>query len=164
VFHTLSLIGSPLVMGIVAIVVAVILAVKREWIILSGWVVAFVGGSLLGRFLQALVVRPRILGGRAVLGDGTFTLPTGHAFGSLIGFGLLSYLLVTFVVKGRAAATVVIGSAAILIFVVGLSRLYLGALYFSDIIGIYASGVVWLAACISGIEIARTFRDRPPLL
>ena len=163
-FHMLSLIGSPLVMGIVAIVVAIILTVKREWIILSGWVVAFVGGSLLGRFLQGLVVRPRLVSGEEVLGGGTFTLPTGHAFGSLIGFGLLAYLLVRFVVKGTTAATGVITTAATLIVVIGISRLYLGALFFSDIIGIYASGVVWLAACISGIEIARSFRDRTPLL
>jgi len=162
VAHTLSLIGSPLVMGVVAIVVAAILAVKREWIILSGWIVAFIGGTLLGRFLQLLVVRPRILAGREVLGDSAFTLPTGHAFGSLIGFGLLSYLLVIFVVKGKAPRTGVIATAAVLVVVIGVSRLYLGALYFSDMIGIYASGVVWLAVCISGVEIARTFQERPP--
>ncbi|MEP6905190.1 MAG: bifunctional DedA family/phosphatase PAP2 family protein, partial [Gemmatimonadales bacterium] len=156
IFHTLSLIGSPLVMGILAVVVGALLAMKREWVVLSGWLAAFVGGSLLGKFLQALVVRPRLLSGQEVLGDGTFTLPTGHAFGSLIGYGLVAYLIVTLIVKGREGRTAVIGVAATLIVVTGISRLYLGALYFSDIIGIYASGVVWLAACITGIEIART--------
>ena len=63
VLHTVSLAGSPLVMGILALVVGIILAVKREWLVLAGWIVAFCGGSLLGRFLQALFERPRIEGG-----------------------------------------------------------------------------------------------------
>jgi len=163
-FHTVSLAGSPLVIAVIAMIVAAILAVKREWIILSGWLIAFLGGSLLGRFLQALVVRPRTVGGRELLSGDTFTLPTGHALGSLVGYGLLAYLLVAFIVKRRAVATAVIVVASTLVVAIGFSRLYLGVLYFSDMIGMYAAGVVWLAACITGIEIARSLRDRPPLL
>ena len=50
---------------------------------------------------------------------------------------------------------VIVVAAATLILAIGFSRLYLGMLYFSDIIGMYAAGGVWLAACITGIEIAR---------
>ncbi len=153
--HTVSLAGSPLVMAVIASIVAAVLAVKREWIILSGWLIAFLGGGMLGRFLQALVVRPRTTRGRELLSGDVLTLPTGHALGSLVGYGLLAYLLAAFVVKRRAGATAVIAVAATLVLAIGFSRLYLGALYFSDIIGMYAAGVVWLAACITGIEIAR---------
>ena len=152
-FHDVSLAGSPLVIGVLAIVVAVILIVKREWIILSGWLAAFYGGSLLGRVLQAFVQRPGMRSG-AIFG-GTLGLPTGHAMGSLIGYGLLAYLLVGFVVKRRSAQTAIVAAAAVLIVLIGFSRLYLGALYFSVMIGMYAAGVVWLATCITGIEIAR---------
>jgi membrane-associated phospholipid phosphatase len=38
---------------------------------------------------------------------------------------------------------------------IGLSRLYLGVHYFSDVVGGYAAGVLWLSACISGLEVAR---------
>jgi undecaprenyl-diphosphatase len=141
------------VIGVLAIAVAVILIVKREWIILSGWLAAFYGGSLLGRVLEAFVQRPGMRSG-AIFG-GTLGLPTGHAMGSLIGYGLLAYLLVGFVVKRRSAQTVIVATAALLIVAIGFSRLYLGALYFSVMIGMYAAGAVWLAACITGIEIAR---------
>ena len=155
IFHYLSLIGSPLVVGGLAVVVGVVLAVRREWIILSGWLAAFYGGSLLGRILEALVRRPRSQGAEALLGGTTFSLPTGHALGSLVGYGLLAYLLVGFVVKRRSAQTAIVVVAATLVLAIGFSRLYLGVLYFSDIIGMYAAGGVWLAACITGIEIAR---------
>lgn len=159
-FHYVSLAGSPLVIGVLAIVVAVILAVKREWIILAGWLAAFYGGGLLGRLLEAFVQRPasqvtEVFGG-------TLGLPTGHALGSLIGYGLLAYLLVGFVVKPRSLQTTIVVVAAVLVVAVGFSRLYLGALYFSVMIGMYASGVVWLAACITGIEIARRQRRLTP--
>ncbi len=45
-------------------------------------------------------------------------------------------------------------SAAILIVAIGLSRLYLGVHYLSDVIGGYAAGVLWLSACITGFEIS----------
>jgi undecaprenyl-diphosphatase len=50
---------------------------------------------------------------------------------------------------------VIVVAAVTLVLAIGFSRLYLGVLYFSDIIGMYAAGGVWLAACVTGIEIAR---------
>ena len=37
-------------------------------------------------------------------------------------------------------------AAALLILAVGISRLYLGVHYFSDLVGGYAAGLLWLAA------------------
>jgi undecaprenyl-diphosphatase len=45
-----------------------------------------------------------------------------------------------------------------LILAIGVSRLYLGVHYFSDVVGGYAAGVLWLSACISGVEVARRWR------
>jgi membrane protein DedA with SNARE-associated domain/membrane-associated phospholipid phosphatase len=155
IFHYVSLVGSPLTIGVIAALVGAVLVVKREWIILSGWLAAFYGGSLLGRILEALVRRPRSRGAEALLSGTTFSLPTGHALGSLVVYGLLAYLLVGFAIKRRRAQTAIVVVAATLILAIGVSRLYLGVLYFSDIILMYAAGGVWLAACITGIEIAR---------
>jgi undecaprenyl-diphosphatase len=162
IFHDLSLAGSPLVMAVMALVVAVVLAFKREWIIFSGWLAAFYGGSLLAKILEALVRRPRLQGTPLLVDTDTLRLPTGHAFGSLVGYGLLTYLVVVFLVKQRVWRAIVVGVGAAAILAISFSRLYLGVLYFSDIVGVYAAGVVWLATCISGIEIARG-EHRPTL-
>ena len=37
----------------------------------------------------------------------------------------------------------------------GGGRLYLGVHYFSDVVGGYAAGVLWLSACITEVEIVR---------
>jgi membrane-associated phospholipid phosphatase len=161
-FHYVSLAGSPLVIATLAIVVGAVLAARREWIILSGWLAAFYGGSLLGRVLEAFVRRPRSQGSAALLGGATLSLPTGHALGSIVGYGLLAYLLVGFVVRRRSVQTAIVVFSGILIVAIGFSRLYLGVLYFSDIVGMYSAGTVWLTACITGIEIARRQRRLTP--
>jgi undecaprenyl-diphosphatase len=48
-----------------------------------------------------------------------------------------------------AACTVV------LVLLIGLSRMYLGVHYFSDVVAGYAAGTVWLTACITGLEVVR---------
>jgi undecaprenyl-diphosphatase len=78
--------------------------------------------------------------------------------GSLIGYGMLAYVLMLLWIHGRSAQIVVALGAALLIVAIGLSRLYLGVHYFSDVVGGYAAGVLWLSACISGVEVARRWR------
>jgi putative acetyltransferase len=59
-----------------------------------------------------------------------------------------------------ACDTIEPGGAGIL--TIGLSRLYLGVHFLSDVIGGYAAGAVWLAASVTGIEIARRQRGHAP--
>jgi len=49
-----------------------------------------------------------------------------------------------------------------LILAIGLSRLYLGVHYFSDVVGGYAAGVLWLSTCVSGLEVARRWVTAQP--
>jgi PAP2 superfamily len=75
--------------------------------------------------------------------------------GSLIGYGLLGYAVAFLWIHRRRAQLSVVLVAALLVVAIGLSRLYLGVHYFSHVVGGYAAGVLWLSACISGLEVAR---------
>jgi undecaprenyl-diphosphatase len=75
--------------------------------------------------------------------------------GSFVGYGMLAYLLITFWARKNSTRVLIAFAAALLVLAVGFGRLYLGLHYFSDVIGGYAAGAVWLMACISGVEIAR---------
>jgi undecaprenyl-diphosphatase len=63
-------------------------------------------------------------------------------------------------IRGRSAQIAAVLGAALLIVAIGSSRLYLGVHYFSDVVGGYAAGVLWLSACISGLEGLRSQRVR----
>lgn len=157
VFHYVSLAGSPLVMGILALAGTAVLLFRRQWLFASGWLAAFVGGGLLDRVLKVLIRRP-VLRGAAQPGGETFNFATGHALGSIIGYGMLAYLLIVFVARDRNTAIAVVIASTTAVVLVGVAQLYLGILYFSYLIGGYAAGAVWLSACVTGIEIARRQR------
>lgn len=151
---SVSLIGSPVAMAILAVVVAIVLAARRQWILLGGWAGVFAGGGLLDWTLKIVIQRPRPSGAAAFLHGESFSFPSGHAMGSLFGYGMLAYLVARFYVHTRRARLTIIVAAAVLIVAIGLSRLYLGVHYFSDVVAGYAAGLVWLLSCISGVEVA----------
>jgi undecaprenyl-diphosphatase len=43
---------------------------------------------------------------------------------------------------------------------IGLSRIYLGAHYLTDVLGAIAVGLAWLAFCWTGVETLRKWRGR----
>jgi undecaprenyl-diphosphatase len=44
---------------------------------------------------------------------------------------------------------------------IGLSRIYLGAHYLTDVVGAIAVGLAWLAFCWTGVETLRKWRGAP---
>jgi len=162
VFNAISLLGSPVMLTILALAVALLLAARREWIVLAGWLAAFAGGGLLDVVLKLVIRRPRPPGAAAFLQHFSWSFPSGHAMASLIGYGMLAYVLTLLWIHRRSAQIAVVLGAALLIIAIGFSRLYLGVHYFSDVVGGYAAGVLWLSACISGLEVARGWRAGLP--
>jgi len=160
IFRAISFLGSSVAMTALGLGVAILLGARRQWVVLGGWVAAFAGGGLLNQVLKLMIQRPRPPYAAAFVQDSSWSFPSGHAMSSLIGYGMLAYLLVVLWVHRRSMQTVIVLGAAVLIVAIGLSRLYLGVHYFSDVVGGYAAGVLWLAACISGLEVARRWGGR----
>ena len=162
IFNAITLLGSPVTVTILALGVGLLLAARREWILLGSWLAAFAGGGLLDEVLKLVIQRPRPAYAAAFLHHHSWSFPSGHAMGSLIGYGMLAYVLVVLWIHPRRTQISVVLGAALLIVAIGLSRLYLGVHYFSDVVGGYAAGLLWLSACISGLEVARRWRAGAP--
>jgi membrane-associated phospholipid phosphatase len=71
----------------------------------------------------------------------------------MLAWGLIS------VTRGAALRTMIIVLATAMVIAIVISRLYLGQAYVSDAAAGLAAGFVWLATCVSGIEVARQRRD-----
>jgi membrane protein DedA with SNARE-associated domain/membrane-associated phospholipid phosphatase len=156
--NAITLLGSPVTLTILALGVGLLLAARRQWILLGGWLAAFVGGGLLDAVLKLVIRRPRPPFAATFLHHYSWSFPSGHAMGSLIGYGMLAYVVAVLWTPRRSAQVSVVLGLALLIVAIGLSRLYLGVHYFSDVVGGYAAGLLWLSACISGLEVARRWR------
>lgn len=153
VAKALSLIGGPVSMALLGLAGTVYYAVRRERTMLVGWMLAFGGGGLLDLALKTFFHRPRPMFADPIAHGYGYSFPSGHSMGSLIGFGMLAYLVMR-AERRPAPRALVATAAALLVLAIGASRLYLGVHFPSDVLGGFTAGVMWLGACISGLEIA----------
>jgi len=153
-FLVVTALGSLEAMVILGVVVGALLARGRRWTLLWTWLAAVAGSALLDWLLKVIFQRPRPHFAHPLLVAGSYSFPSGHAMESFVAYGMLAYLAVLALRTWEARVGVVCG-AALLVVLIGLSRLYLGVHYFSDVIAGYAAGGVWLSALITGAETIR---------
>ncbi|MFY9561696.1 MAG: bifunctional DedA family/phosphatase PAP2 family protein [Terriglobales bacterium] len=158
IFAAISSLGSAWAITALGVLISIMLAVRRYWLLLAGWMAALAGAGVLDTLLKHMIRRPRPAYASAFLHDYSFSFPSGHAMGSLVAYGMLAYLIAILWTKRWQVRVAVVITAVVLILAIGASRLYLGVHYFSDVIAGFAAGVLWLSACITGIEIVRRQR------
>ncbi|MHB8763671.1 MAG: bifunctional DedA family/phosphatase PAP2 family protein [Deferrisomatales bacterium] len=128
----------------------------------------FEAGLLLGGFglgealtwaLKQGIGRPRPAPAAPLAVELTGAFPSNHAFSTLVLLGFLACLAGRGLSpRGKARLYAAVGLGVL---GVGLSRLYLGVHWLSDVLGGYALGGIWLAALITAAEARR--RLGPPL-
>jgi undecaprenyl-diphosphatase len=111
------------------------------------YVAACLIGEVLYIALKEVIRHHRPTGISPKLTDaGSFGFPSGHTMMAIVIFGLGAVM-----VTRRASHAVRVGAvvaAALLVCLVGMSRIYLGAHWPSDVIGALFAGVAWSAACL----------------
>lgn len=104
------------------------------------------GAGLLNQFVKLVLQRERPTIEHLVV-QGGYSFPSGHSMGSLICYGGLAFLFIQFS-KNSRWNWLVIAVTAILVFLIGMSRIYVGVHFPSDVIGGYCLGGSWLALSI----------------
>jgi undecaprenyl-diphosphatase len=142
-----TFIGAGLPIVIIAVFVLVILYFvlghRRELILFT---TAVIGSSLLNVLLKLLFHRPRPDLHRIIEATG-FSFPSGHAMAAFSLYATLIFLLWKNASAGSARVLLLlIGSAFIA--AIGLSRIYLGVHYPSDVIAGYLASGFWVFLCI----------------
>lgn len=157
--NVFSWIGAEFMMAGLGLLVAVWLFWRRAWVLLGGWVAAFAGAALITLGLKQLFQRPRPTWTTVFATESSWGFPSGHALGSVVAYGMLVYIILVLATRPwvRRSIPVVLG---LLVLAIGLSRLFLGVHYLSDVLAGYAAGAVWLGTCITACEV---LRHRPTL-
>jgi undecaprenyl-diphosphatase len=91
----------------------------------------------------------------------SFSFPSGHALYSMCLFGMLAALVAPRA-RTRAAKIAIWTGCSLMIGMIGLSRIYLGVHYPSDVLAGYASALVWVLALRAAMDWAirrRKFKD-----
>lgn len=127
--------------------------------------VATFGGVVLNNLLKLGFGRPR----PEVIPWATtatfYSFPSGHAMSSTIVYSTVAYLAAR-LQRTHAARIAISLVAAIVIFLVCLSRLYLGVHYPSDVLAGVIIGLAWAAFCMATLEAIQLYarRNAPELL
>lgn len=147
VFTTIGSTLYVMIIGLFIIFLLITIGYRRELIFFIG-VIACSG--ILNLLLKSIFHRARPNIHRIVEASG-YSFPSGHSMSAFTLYGVTIYFLwkharhawlrVTFVLVG-----------AVLILMIGISRIYLGVHYPSDVAGGYVMGAAWLAASIGSYE------------
>lgn len=105
------------------------------------------GSSILNYGLKIAFARTRPIPYFDLPPPASFSFPSGHALCSACFYGVLAWLFATRT-ESRPLRIVVWITAGIMIFLVGLSRIYLGVHFPSDVIAGYLAASVWTLAVI----------------
>jgi undecaprenyl-diphosphatase len=125
----------------------VILALRRRFAEALLVFVVVAGGQVLGTLAKYLVSRQRPPASGALIGlPGSYAFPSGHALAAVLLYGVLGFLLVRQMRTQRARVVVAVVATAIIV-LVGVSRVYLGVHWPTDVLAAWVLGGAWLALC-----------------
>ncbi|WP_019421136.1 phosphatase PAP2 family protein [Paenibacillus sp. OSY-SE] len=111
------------------------------------FLIAVLGGSaVMNQLLKMVIHRERPIVHRLIEETG-YSFPSGHAMGAIGLYGALAFLLWRHIAS-RPGRILLIVSSCVMIAMIGVSRVYLGVHYPSDIIGGLMASGFWLALMI----------------
>jgi undecaprenyl-diphosphatase len=128
---------------------------RGAWLI----VVTLVGAVLLDVGLKTLFARARPQAFFDYPAPSSYSFPSGHALVATCFFGGIAMLL-SHRLRGPLARILVWVTAIVLIVLIGVSRIYLGVHYPTDVIGGFAVGMVWVGSVALGDRLAERRRLR----
>jgi len=118
-----------------------------RWREVAGLAICLAGGAALNFWLKFLFHRSRPDLFRVVQETG-YSFPSGHVIASMCFYGMGAFLIMRTISSWRGRLTVAT-LAGILIIAIGISRIYLGVHYPTDVLAGFAAGSMWVAFCIS---------------
>jgi membrane-associated phospholipid phosphatase len=118
-------------------------------------VLASVSNMILKRFIGR--ARPGI---EHLVSVETLSYPSGHAMSAMAFYGFVIYLFYRFKMNTllKFGIITVLG---VLILSIGISRIYLGVHFPSDIVGGFIAGLIWVVFCILIFDLVEIFRRDP---
>jgi undecaprenyl-diphosphatase len=150
-------------MPIVAGIIMLVLALRRR----SWTPVILIAAAAAGSLLMTVAGKQLIGRARPPLADAvppyehSASFPSGHALNAVVIAGVVAYLLVLRQ-HSPGARMLTIAVAALFALTIGLSRVFLGHHWFTDVLAAWTLGAAWLALVITAHRLYLTTRRGAP--
>lgn len=145
--------GYLIVLGIAVFISAVVF---KRWKYIGQIALVLALASISNMMFKRAIDRARP-GIEHLVSVETLSYPSRHAMSAVAFFGFLIYLLYTFRMNKLLKAAGIL-LLAVLILSIGISRIYLGVHFPSDIVGGFIAGLVWGFFCILLFNVIEVFR------
>jgi undecaprenyl-diphosphatase len=142
----ITALGSFVVLGIIMFAVAGYLFVACKRAVATLVIVAVIGGATLNSFLKLAFARPRPEFIAPTMKVFTASFPSGHAALSAVTYLTLAALLAR-TTSSRPLRVYIIMIGITLTLMVGISRVYLGVHYPTDVLAGWCVGSAWALGC-----------------
>ena len=116
---------------------------------------ATISNMMLKRFIDR--ARPGI---EHLVSVETLSYPSGHAMSAMAFYGFLIFLVLKFKIQKTFKYLLVL-LLTVLILSIGISRIYLGVHFPSDIAGGFIAGFIWVVFCVLVFDLIQLFRRDP---
>ena len=138
--------GSMIVLVLVTAATIFYLLLIGKWREALLVLIAVGGGQILSSLLKLGIDRPRPDLVSHLVEVQTLSFPSGHAMMSAVTYLTLGSMLAG-IVPGRATKIYVLGVAVLITLMVGVSRIYLGVHWPSDVLAGWCAGFAWAMLC-----------------
>lgn len=158
-FEAITFLGNVPVLAAVTLVAAILLWRQRRRTELLLLLLAAIGAEILTVGLKLGFERERPFFANPLATETTYSFPSGHASVSLAVYGTLGFIAARHLAHRWAQIGSLIG-AAVLVLLIGFSRLYLGVHFLTDVIAGFSIGIAWVALCIVLLHLRVRLRSR----
>lgn len=154
--------GATLVLAMLAVMAALYLALARHAGAALYLILCASGGALLSTGAKALIGRSRPDEIYQAMPAFSASFPSGHALASAVFYLTLGALLAR-VQERRRVKAFLVGAAVWMTLLVGVTRIYLGVHWTTDVIAGWTLGAAWAALCWCGLLLLqrRESKGRP---
>jgi undecaprenyl-diphosphatase len=138
----ITALGSGMILTLITLSVAGFLVLRKEYKILWLLLFAVIGGALIDAALKEFFARERPDVVMKLMTATSFSFPSGHSMMSMVVYLSLGSLIARLQTR-RRIRVYIIGLALFFSFIIGLSRIYLGVHYPTDVMAGWSIGLAW---------------------
>lgn len=113
--------------------------------------IAALSSTALYKGIKYIFQRPRPDIALRLIEESGYSFPSGHSMNCLVSYGILAYLILKYCENARLAKIFSVGLGLIII-LIGLSRVYVGVHFPTDVIGGWSLGIAVLVAMMYAFE------------
>ena len=139
-FKSITRFGDAEILIIIAVICLIFIKNKK---IGASTAINLASIGLLNHILKIIIQRPRPPIEFRMVEESSFSFPSGHSMASMAFYGLIIYFVFKHI-KNKPAKITICTALSIFIVFIGISRIYLGVHYASDVIAGFIASIAYL--------------------